>query len=99
MGKCVTGMIVKAELSLSDGAVEKTEKSLSSTSLRQIAGLGLEGRLTEVFSFPFSFAQIWLIKAEFTIWNQARLTLQVGCFAGSSGECSRFMHAGKREHI
>lgn len=76
---------IKAELSLSDGAVERTEESLSSASLRQIAGFGLEGRLTEVFSFPFSLAQIWLMKAEFTIWNQARLTLQVGRFAGNSG--------------
>ncbi|KAK7801132.1 hypothetical protein U0070_002799 [Myodes glareolus] len=29
--------------------------------------------------------EIWLMKAEFTIWNKARLTLQVGRFVGSSG--------------
>lgn len=45
---------IKAELSLSDGAVERTEKSLSSTSLQQITGFGLEGRLLlKCFRFHF----------------------------------------------
>lgn len=45
---------IKAELSLSDGAVEKTEKSLSSTSLQQIAGFGLAGSLLlKCFRFHF----------------------------------------------